>query len=757
MSFDAKRLYELLPAIYRIRDTEQGEPLKALFEEVIAPLIATLEEDLAQLYDDQFIETCTDWAVPYLGDLIGDRALHNIVPKVSSPRAEVANTIAYRRRKGTASMLEQLARDVTGWDARVVEFFQLLATTQSLIHLRPDNLHTPDLRKWEPLERLNTAFDTVAHTLDVRRIASQRGRYNIPNIGIFLWRLSSYFVPGKAAATNPTLNTARSIAAHPGGYTFNPIGLDAPLFNPPLSESDITHLAEPRNVPEPLNRRSLYEELEARRQAAVDGKTAPKIYFDETSDYQPFQILVDSQLISPEEILICNLNTWQRPSNSKNYRQTPIDPSQLPQQKSIQVAIDPTLGRLSFPETKTPETVEVSFAYGFSMDLGGGSYDRSESILLLLPLLGQPILWQIGVTQIQPANSPQIVQTIAEAINAWNLQPPGTVGIIAIMDSRTYVETLPTIQIPVGSQLVIVAADWPEVDNPDNAGERQRRNGQISPKQLRPLLIGELKVKGKASTNPNKPDYSKAGKLILNGLLLEGKVKVLAGNLANLQVTHCTIVPGKGGCSVDATNPLLHLQFDHSIGGSITLAESVPHLSIVSSIIDGLGGVAIAASGTETTVKTSTIFGSSNIRTLEASNSIFTGKVVAVRRQIGCVRFSSLPTESQVPRPYRCQPNLALEQRAKELGKNAVAHLPQAEQDTVRFRLTPQFTSQRYGNPGYGQLSQRCAIEIRQGADGEVEMGVFHDLYQPQRETNLRVRLDEYLRFGLEAGIFYAT
>ena len=71
--------------------------------------------------------------------------------------------------------------------------------------------------------------------------------------------------------------------------------------------------------------------------------------------------------------------------------------------------------------------------------------------------------------------------------------------------------------------------------------------------------------------------------------------------------------------------------------------------------------------------------------------------------------------------------------------------------------MRPQFTSLNYGDPGYCQLSQRCAIEIRQGAEDEAEMGVFHNLYQPQRETNLRVRLDEYLRFGLEAGIFYAS
>jgi hypothetical protein len=71
--------------------------------------------------------------------------------------------------------------------------------------------------------------------------------------------------------------------------------------------------------------------------------------------------------------------------------------------------------------------------------------------------------------------------------------------------------------------------------------------------------------------------------------------------------------------------------------------------------------------------------------------------------------------------------------------------------------VRPAFTSLRYGYAGYCQLSLRTAVEIRQGADDQAEMGVFHDLYQPQREANLRARLDEYLRFGLEAGIFFAS
>ena len=127
---------------------EQGEPLRALCA-VIAEEIAVLRENIDQLYDDQFIETCAEWVAPYIGDLIGYRPIHGVTLRTVSARAEVANTIAYRRRKGTATMLEQLARDVTGWNARAVEFFQWLETSQYMNHIRPANGATPDLRDWE--------------------------------------------------------------------------------------------------------------------------------------------------------------------------------------------------------------------------------------------------------------------------------------------------------------------------------------------------------------------------------------------------------------------------------------------------------------------------------------------------------------------------------------------------------------------------------------------------------------------------------
>src|SRR4029453_4143470 len=165
------RLYELLPAIYRIRDAEQGEPLRALLQ-VIGEQVNLVEEDVAQLYDNWFIETCEDWVVPYIADLVGYQAVHTAGEpgdvrtaqgaartKILIPRREVANTIRYRRRKGTLALLEVLANYIAGWPARAVEFYKLLGWTQALNYLHMERGRTVDLRPSSPLELLGSPFD----------------------------------------------------------------------------------------------------------------------------------------------------------------------------------------------------------------------------------------------------------------------------------------------------------------------------------------------------------------------------------------------------------------------------------------------------------------------------------------------------------------------------------------------------------------------------------------------------------------------
>src|SRR4029077_1492411 len=370
MSFDAERTYELLPAIYRIRDADQGEPLKGLLS-VIADQVGVLEEDLAQLYDDQFIETCAPWVVPYIGDLIGYRALHNIVPKIGSQRSEVAHTIGFRRRKGTAAMLEQLARDVTGWNARAVEFFQLLGWTQwTPNHIRPNTFYAPDLREWETLEKIDGPFDTVAHTVDVRHVATGQGKYNIQNIGIFLWRLTAYSLTNSPAFQ---LDAKR--------FLFHPLGFDTQLFTNPVPEDEVTHLAEPINVPAPISRRVLDAYLQ-------------QYYGDGAS--------VSLDGVPIEKIVACDLSGWVH---------TP---------PAGKIAIDPVLGRIAFADAQTGPPL-VTFHYGFSDDMGGGEYDRAVTFdALLAPVEKVPV-----------PNA-----TIQDALNAV-----GAGGVVEISNTGRYMET----------------------------------------------------------------------------------------------------------------------------------------------------------------------------------------------------------------------------------------------------------------------------------------------------------------------------
>jgi hypothetical protein len=117
-------------------------------------------------------------------------------------------------------------------------------------------------------------------------------------------------------------------------------------------------------------------------------------------------------------------------------------------------------------------------------------------------------------------------------------------------------------------------------------------------------------------------------------------------------------------------------------------------------------------------------------------------------------------TGSRTPRRYRCQPELAAA-AAVERARARDPLLTQAERDLIRAGvqgwLVPAFTARRYGRPAYAQLRLAAPREVRTGAEDGAEMGVYCHLKQPQRESNLRLRLEEYLPFGLEAAVLYAT
>ncbi len=764
-------LYDLLPAVHRLRDADNGDALRGLIG-VLQEQLDVVDADIAALYENWFIETADRWVVPYIGDLVATRTLAtsahetdtglSALPRQFSQRAYVANTIGYRRRKGTAAVLEQVAFDVTGWHARAVEFFQLLATNQYVKHVRPGNVAVPDLRAGAALARLDGPFETAAHTVDVHAIdpagvsaaaAGRRGRYAVQNVGVFLWRLQPYRVSGA---------WARGVQPAVAGFTFDPLGLDEPLFTPPRTEREISHLAEEPDVPGLLPPRDLTAELDALRQAEVDdAPPMPGAFF--RPDAVPFAVAYATAgapetlvPVPPDQISICDLSTWRRPSPTRLV--VPADGGP-PQPRTIVAGVDPVLGRIAFPAGIDPVRVVFDASHGFSGDIGGGPYDRRDSTERWLE--PDEVSFQIGVTRDGQAVaastlSERLVPSLADAIAAWATESAASnrgFGLIVVMDSARYDEDLvdvATIEVPAGWRLAIVAADWPDERAPDAVGGTPiRTRGRIAAdKGLRPHLRGAVNVRGTAPANAKNP-----GELIVSGLLVEGRLTVVPGNLGRLTIVDSTLVPSAGGLSVESTgsggqaNRSLEVSLDRSITGAVSLPSRVRRLHAADSIVDADDGPsAIDAAGALVDLDAVSVLGALTVERLEASDCLFTAPLAVNRRQEGCVRYSHVPDASSTPRRFRCQPDLAL---AGETDPTAIAR--------ILAELTPVFTSTRYRDPGYGQLGRAGSPWLRVGAENGAEMGAFNSLLQAQREANLRIALGEYLRSGLDAGIFFVT
>lgn len=701
------RLYDLLPSVYRQRDAEQGEPLRALLQ-VVAEQVNAVEDDIAQLYENWFVETCQDWVVPYLGDLIGYRPVHDAgepgdvsTPagdarnKILIPRREVANTLRYRQRKGTLALLELLARDVAGWPARAVEFYKLVGFTQRLNHLRRRRGRTADLRRGEALDRIGGPFDRLAHTVDVRRVASHLTscRPNLPGVGLFLWRLRPYSV-----TRTPAYN-AEDVAPH--CYTFSVLGNDAPLYVKPEPEAEATHIAEELNLPIAIDRRA----FERRKGDYYGPGKSLRIWTGEPDPKNKKKTLL--RAVAVGEVVAADLTDW------------------VYQPRKGQVAVDPNLGRIAFPPRHLPQRgVWVSYHYGFSADVGGGEYDRT---------LSQPagaVVYAVGGEDGAP--------TLGEALRRWSDEGPRH-AVVEIAGSGVYVEQV-NLELKEGQTLQLRAA--------------RRARPVIRLLDWQTSLPDSLTVKGEAGSV-----------FTLDGLLVTGRGVHVQGALAAVTLRHSTLVPGwglHGDCrprrpaepSLELFNVSARVAVEHCIVGSIQVNQDEVGtdpvaIRISDSVVDAtsrereaVGAPGLPVAHARLTVLRSTVFGQVQVHALElGENSLFEGLIRVARRQIGCLRFSSYVPGLRTPRRFNCQPDLAD---------------PGLADPGERERVRPRFRSVRYGAPDYARLADTCAQEIRRGADDESEMGVFHHLYEPQREANLRARLDEYTPAGVDAGLIFA-
>ncbi len=719
MSLTVDQLYALLPAIYRTRDVENGQPLYALLS-VIHEQGAIVEENIRQLYDDEFIETCAPWVIPYIGDLVGSDAIYEIDGAISGRRAEVANTIGYRRRKGTLLALDQISMDVSGLPAAAVESFRRLITTESMHHIRPHHSATVNLRNGAHLDNIGSAFDNLNRTVDIRRIAPRlrtitnpdttplevnlhgAGRYNIPDIGIYLWRWISFPVTNAPAFR---IDNRR--------YMFSPLGQNIPLFNALAPRESFSRLTTRLDVPQPISRREFFTSMS-------------DFYGPDSS----IALFLDGALVDIS--LIYSRDLSDDPTSQAG------DWSCTPRNK---IAIDPLLGRIELgPDVPVPADLRVNYNYGFPAELGGGPYDRFANLTTF-------VTTTFNFTVIVGSTT---TPTLQEAIAAWNSSPPGSTGRIILPDVESFEIDLTgtnAINIPSSSRLwVISAQSHPSVSATDFTYDSScvTLRGNIE-------IQGSLIINDDGTTQP-------MGQLFLSGLWLSGSLTT-HGDPISLSLSDCTLVPGlaltRDGAPIQPGEPSIT---SDAIGTTISLVRTIsgPVANIVggstricSSIIDSssrccvaYAGADLTAEGADLHIEDSTIIGKIHTHTMElASNTIFLARrprhdpwpaaIWCSQRQTGCIRFSFVPTDALTPPRYRCLPDVAGNEGA----------------------LQPQFITLQYGHPSFALLSGDVPMAIWTGADNGSQIGVYNQLQETEAFRNVQLRAPQYLPFGLESGV----
>jgi hypothetical protein len=723
----AIRLYDLLPGLYRHRDLFEDGALKALLD-VLQHQYNLLEEDITALYDNWFIETCDAWVVPYLGELLG----LDLLNAEYDQRARVANTLNYRSAKGTTTALKGAIQDGTGWTTHVAPFYPYLSRTQTvsvpnLTEGRTVNLKSADILK------LNTPFDPAAYTVNIasrRRyrptpaaeqkglaqdtpsveavkegaanishmagelLGSLAGKYSLEGVGVYLWRLQRYPATKVMAYQVKEKDDKR--------YFLHPMGVETLLYNLPARSYELLDLSAPLHK---SSLRQVIKALPAAGQAQLYAKLRgespfAQVWLDETEQSIEFADLSDS-LVQPGE--------WNLPQKTNTTNALAI--------------VDPLRGRLYLPQGAKKQTVRASFVYGFSQAIGGGAYER-----VTLPLgvhrLDNLSLWRAYVgTKLEEKSTAQVdntyqFTTLDEAISAW--QEAKLHGVIQIVDSDSYdLGKGLSVSFIDGYSLVIEAA-------PGTC----------------PVLRGPLQFIGSAQ-----------GSLaVLSGIWLD-EALTLSGKLS-VYIEHCTINPPRPYKetkspvalisqteSARATPESLTVLVHKSILGPVMLPETA-QLQIEDSLIDGQGQQAISgppltktsqaektvAMGPITFLERVTIWGEVTIAELVYASNVIFNNQVQVHREEGVVRYSYVPAGAKTPPRYRCQ---------------------------TEWEGVPQFTATTYGHPAYGQLAQNITRAIAAGASDQAELGVFHNLYQPQRQATLNTILDELIPAHLKPVVIF--
>lgn len=824
-------LFAKLPAIYQIRDAEQGgHSLRALLR-VIAEQVGHSQEDIQQLYANWFVETCEPWVVPYIGELVGIQTTQGLIehPEVHAdrsrqreqlmfPRREVAKAVNYHRRKGTLSVLEDLANDIANWPARAVEFHTNVARFASVREQDPVSGRFADLRGHQLMAHVGTPFDTLTRIPDVRPIEpiADQPRFNPQNVGLYIWRMRARSLTRALCKCGCTIKIDKDDAKQLTFYFLNPLGILTQCVTSPLRETEATHIAEETNVPDPI---SVLDLRNTDEPTAGNLPTAARKFYGRGKSlavYLPASTgaegLVPASSVIPWDLSGCLAKAGCECDHKPDQKEPcPCQEARAALWEAIGkgansrdlVALDPALGICAIKGKYRP--VYATYHYAAPGDLGGGEYRRQFGTESNSPNWVKRIRSDQFPLPATSCSPPEV--DLEKLLNVARGQPRAAsttnasaafVMIVEFCDSGTYrvpMDLANNVELAKGEVLVIRSASGcrpvlilePAACSPC-AFIRLAANSAfvldgividgggltiLEPTPQMPAADKEPLVRVTdccGSTVSTSPEFDRARVVIRNSTLRPDRIQ-RCSELANL------LLERPDTCVVIESSIVgrIATSFDKAAA-----AQQAPcELIVRDSIIDGLNGLptGTAISGATTinfTAERSTVLGQVYVREIPlARDSLFRDPISVTRRQSGGMRYCYVPSTPggasiwQTPAQYYCQPSREQSRSSdsnKPCGNATTGELEPCDLETVVHEqrtpldsIVPDFTSLMYGDPGYCQLTASCPPEIRRGAEDESEMGVFHDLYEPQREVNLKARLEEFVPVSMNLGLIYVN
>ncbi len=576
-------------------------------------------------------------------------------------------------------------------------------------HLRPHARATPDLRDGEALgwltsrpPRSTTSRTPATSAASPRPVAGGRGRHNIPNVGIFLWRTDAV-----DSSASPLVAPRRTAA----GSASTPLGADAPLFG----------RAAHRGRHHPPRR--------AVRRAAAAGSALPV-----GAPRRPTTARVVSLLLERQA-------ARGRPGR----RAAGGRPDLRPVRRRAAAP-----GRTSHPPARSPST-PCSAAC-----TSAPRWQPERARWRPTVRTGRPGRGRRLRTAARLRSRTRCEPVVRRRRSAAAAQRSRAGGTVAIGDSERYAGT-PTITTT-------------------SARARRRRHRGVGRAADRTRARARRGAAVKLAMDPRTT-------VVLDGLLISGGPVVLeeSGDAEprTIMLRNCTLVPGQTahpGRPARAARPrqpdrarplrrraaravrarpdrrrrrrvrrrdrlrdrrLRPAQRSPSAAGSDRAARCArsaasPTTSSATALPTG-GNLDLH----ECTVHRRDPLPTSWTHPTRCSSpDLASGDprkaaVWAQRRQVGCVRFSFCRVASRTGKRYRCAPD------------------PDAPPD-VQLATRPQFTSLRFGDPAYLQLTREHAGRDPSRRGRRERDGRDASAVRTAARGESPLRLDEYLRFGLK-------